>query len=426
MPESCKTPSTRKPRVLVAISMQSGFGPAVTNGVFRFLGNGGGWSVEFVRSPQEFTAPMLAEALAHRTEGIILGMPNADDEVMGMLVDAPVPLVTVDIYSPLLERRKAALANVRMDNYAIGRDAARAFLRQGVYNGFGFVPVDSDLNWSRRREDAFRDAIDEADFYCDTFRGGKGRGIENRGYIAKWLRHLPKPAAVMAAHDILAFEVLQAATAAKLRIPQDVAIIGVDDERLICENATPRLSSVKPDFEQAGYLAGERLAEMMRAPDAPHWRKPRVVTVGGETSALVLRESTVRESEAGRLVQKAVAFIENNVGRGIGVKDVVAHLGISRSLADLRFRQIRHTSILATILSRRLDELKKRLSRTDEPIESITRSLGWTSPNYPKNLFRKRFGMSMREWRRGCLPTAGEPRKQGAGRPDRSGEGKSG
>ena len=99
------------------------------------------------------------------------------------------------------------------------------------------------------------------------------------------------------------------------------------------------------------------------------------------------------------LVQKALTFIQQNVRKGIGVRDVVAYLHVSRPLDDLRFREIRGESVLTTITKVRLDELQRNLSETDEPIESLTRKLGWDSPNYPKNLFKRKFGMTMSDYR---------------------------
>lgn len=388
----------RQRRVLVVVSMQSGYGPAVTNGIFRHLGPRPDWGIELIRSPKDFTVPALTAALEHRTEGAIVSLPGADPSALALLVESGIPIVTVDLFEPVLARRQAKIANIRIDNRAIGRLAARSLLRQGVYNGFGFIPEDGNLDWSRQREEAFRDELDAADFFCETFPC-VGRGaVDIRGYLAKWLRHLPKPAAVMAAHDILAFEAVQAAAAAKLRVPQDVAVIGVDDDRLLCMNATPTISSISPGFEAAGELAARTLGEMMGRPDSRRWEKPLDI-LSKHPSEVVRRGSTVPDSEAGRLVQRAIAFIENNVMQGIGVRDVVAYLGVSRSLADLRFREVRKSTILDAIVDRRLEELKRRLATTDEPIAALTGACGWKSPNYPKNLFKRRFGLSMSDYR---------------------------
>ena len=103
-------------------------------------------------------------------------------------------------------------------------------------------------------------------------------------------------------------------------------------------------------------------------------------------------------------MQKALAFIARNAKNGISARDVVAHLKVSRALVDLRFREVRGVTLLNTILDVRLTELKRMLRETNDPIESITRRLGWSSPNYPKNLFKKRFGLTMLDFRKTNRP----------------------
>lgn len=114
---------------------------------------------------------------------------------------------------------------------------------------------------------------------------------------------------------------------------------------------------------------------------------------------IVTRASTRPETSAGMLVQEAIAFIQANVRNGIGIEDIREHLGVSRALMDLRFRQVRNESVLTVLTDARLKELKHALKFTEEPIGEITMRLGWTSPNYPKRLFKQKFGSSMLAWR---------------------------
>jgi AraC-like DNA-binding protein len=149
-----------------------------------------------------------------------------------------------------------------------------------------------------------------------------------------------------------------------------------------------------PDFEGEGYLAAETLDSMM------HGKGPDSCVLLADIKEVVRRESTCELSSAGRLVQKAVVYIDRHALEGIGVEDVVRHLGCSRRLADLRFRELQKRSILQAITERRLDEVKRRLRETREKIDSIAAACGYTNPNYLKNLFKKRFAMSMRDFRR--------------------------
>ena len=116
--------------------------------------------------------------------------------------------------------------------------------------------------------------------------------------------------------------------------------------------------------------------------------------------AVIHRESTAELSTSGKLVQKAVAYIRHHALEGIGVADVVAHLQVSRRLADLRFRELQHSSIGEEITRVRLAEVQRRLRATKEPIDAIAVQCGYANPNYLKNLFRKRFSMSMRDFRK--------------------------
>ena len=120
--------------------------------------------------------------------------------------------------------------------------------------------------------------------------------------------------------------------------------------------------------------------------------------------AIIHRESTFPLSNAGKLVQKALAFIDRNASRKIGVSDVVAHLRVSRSLANLRFRELQRETIHETITRVRLEEVRRRLSSTRDTIEKISTDCGWASRNTLKNLFKRTFGCSMRDFRSSRLP----------------------
>jgi transcriptional regulator GlxA family with amidase domain len=125
--------------------------------------------------------------------------------------------------------------------------------------------------------------------------------------------------------------------------------------------------------------------------------KDRLRMVG--IRSIVHRESTTAHSKAGRLVQKILAYINAEAVTGIGVEDVAAKFKVSRSLLEMRFRELQGESVYEAMLRIRLDEVKRRLRHTDETIAEITAACGWKNIAPPKTLFKKRFGMSMREYR---------------------------
>ena len=142
-------------------------------------------------------------------------------------------------------------------------------------------------------------------------------------------------------------------------------------------------------------LAAELLSEMMARPG---WTRPQRHFTKG-VADIVARESSTPLSHAGHLVAKGMRFIEENALRGIGVDDVVRHLRISRSLATLRFREVRRRSIFAEIRECRLSAVANLLETSCMPIEDVTHKCGFENANHLKNIFKRRFGMSMREWR---------------------------
>lgn len=376
-------------KVLIALRMAGVAGQEKFAGLFRFLreshGDESPWDVQLVRTTAEFSPEVVERALERGVDGFIVSIPEARD-ANRLVAKSNVPTVVMDISSAPLESYRDNIVFLRNSGEEIGREAARYFIGQGRARSYGFLhatgPHGLPPDWSLSRHASFRETLRDSGFWCAEF------------FEPATAAKLPRPAAVMAANDDTAFELVAALKARRVRVPQDVAVLGVDNDALICENCSPRLSSVQPDFEQEGYAAAKALSEMM----AGALPAERTVLVG--VKSVVRRDSTAELSQSGRLVQKAVAYINRNALRGIGVDDVVAHLKCSRRLADLRFRQLQGRTILEAITERRLDEVKRRLATTDDPIDSISAACGYSCPNYLKNLFKRRFMTTMSEFRR--------------------------
>ena len=182
-----------------------------------------------------------------------------------------------------------------------------------------------------------------------------------------------------------------------IKIPAEIGILGVNNDPLLCENAEPKLSSIQPDFIGEGRLAAELLEKMMSGGSIPAEKRLRKVGI----RTIVHRESTVAQSVAGKLVQKALAYIAHEAMKGIGVEDVARRFKVSRSLLEMRFRELQNESVYEAMLRIRLEEVKRRLRQTKDPISEITAACGWGNPTPPKALFKRRFGISMREYRNG-------------------------
>ena len=373
-------------KVFIALRMAGIAGQEKLSGIFRFLGDNHDWDIRLVRTAGEFTVAAVKEALRPKYDGFIVSIPGTE-ETAAVLATTDIPTIVMDIHSRRLAARKRNIVFIRNSSEEIGRTAAHHLLAIGTCRSYAFVHNPSVMQWSIDRCRAFRATLRDNGFWCHELRTSDG------------LQKLERPVGIFAANDDRGYDVIEFCHAHRMRVPEDAAVLGINNDTLICENCHPRLSSIQPDFEQEGYLAAETLTKMMRTrASSSHIPHPSSLFVG--IRSVIRRESTAELSTSGKLVQKAVAYIRRHALEGIGVSDVVTHLKVSRRLADLRFRELQHTSIGGEITRIRLAEVQRLLRTTREPIDSIAAKCGYANPNYLKNLFRKRFSMSMREFRK--------------------------
>ena len=361
------------------------------SGIFEYLSEGHRWNLAIYRTRHEFTAQTVRDELARGASGFIVGIPENDD-ALGELARTDKPVVLMNIASGPLARRKFVL--IKSDAEAVGREAARTLLAQGSFKSYAYAGYRTDDDWSRERGRAYRDALQEAGFVGRMFDVTHFQDkTEDHATLVRWLKSLPKPCGILAACDDRAYEIADACAEGGIRIPAEIAILGVNNDPLLCENAAPRLSSIQPDFRREGYLAAQCLDRLMRRQSSPP-----TLLVG--IKQIVHRESTYPLSDSGLRVQKALSFIVRNADRKLSVTDVARHLHVSRSLLDLRFRELQHESVHAAILRARLEEVKRRLRSSSDTIERISAECGWKNVNSLKNAFRRVTGQSMREFRK--------------------------
>lgn len=303
-----------------------------------------------------------------------------------------IPVVYLDYVCP-------TASSVCVDNAAIGETAAHFFLKR-QYEDFAFVGTNLShtANHSQDRLDSFRSALAKRGLGCSTFIIDEIHAsayIDELERLKEWIAALPKPCALLTHADVYAQLVTDACHLAKVRIPEQVALIGVDNETDITDNLRPTLTSILPDFENAGALALETLDMLISSRRIP--RTPFRVSYGVKT--LIERESTQDTHGASRIVDAARGIMRKRSRDGIRVADIARELCVSGRLLELHFKTVLGHSARDELLSLRLEDVKRRLQKTRDPIDSIAMQCGWRSPIALKILFKKRFGMSMREWR---------------------------
>jgi len=378
------------PRVLVMIAPTSQkVLREKTRGIMRYARLHGPWEIQFL-DDSPFVVKVGALRYWH-PDGIIT---RAAPRSLASLIkgSSGIPTVFFDAQPTSPHCRASVHHDVRSASEAV----ADSFAQQGLRH-FAYVASASEPQpfWSSERGESFIARLNKQGFDCAFYRprNVKDWGIEQK-HLRDWLRALPKPCGLFAAFDPLAKQVLDTCLAAKIRVPEEIAVIGVDNDETICENTVPTLSSVQSDFEVGAYRAAELLDALMRR------KIRRSVTLTYGFTRIVHRQSSQFVPKMSRLVSKAQEFIRLNACEGIAVTDAAQNLKVSRSHLEKQFKKTLGHSVLDEIQARRLERLCALLRETTLPIGEIGARCGYETESYLKRLFKKRFGMTMREYRK--------------------------
>ena len=390
-------------KIAVLLRLSYASGRDLLYGISQYARTKCQWRLHVINLLGDSSADELRETVARgEVDGIIAN--GADAPAVASVLDASeTPLVIIGAPIQNIDSERAA-AFVHNDDVAIGRCGAAYLSSLGRFRSYGFASLDTG-SFNRMpslRERGFREGLSGIAGNVRTYRTAKGmarRSVADTAALGAWLKAMPKPAAVMAVHDMRALQVIEAAAACGLRIPDDIALIGVDNDELLCETAEPTLTSIAPDHVRLGELAAATLKSVMARPLAHHAEKLSA------TKTIIERQSARHIVPAAQLVERISAYIHHNATKGIGAADVVRQLGVSRRLAETRFKQITGGTILDAILATRLAVLKRRLHETDTPIAKLSAGCGFKCENYAKRLFKNRFGVSMSEWRKAFAAT---------------------
>ena len=362
-----------------------------------------GWSVDVLEARHSGGEPDFGRWIAFwRPDGLVVDGEYIE-EIRALDPAARPPVIFGDTVPE--EELPPRCGKVASDAGAVAEAALRELLHAG-HPHLAFVPAPGAPHWSLAREKAFAAAARGCGRPAAVWKpagGACGDAVRFHAGLVRFLRSLPKPCGVFAANDLTSSLVVSACEACALAVPDDIAVVGVDDREEYCEHGAATLSSIRLDFERCGAAAAELLAEMMAAGRSEPRR--RVAIYGADR--VVRRASTsVLRVRDGR-VTRALEWIRLHAAEPVGAENVIAEMGCSRSLANLRFRQAVGHSILDEIHLRRLDLAKELLRDAALPIEEIPERVGYVRGPFLGGLFKRTTGMTMRKWRKRCLQDAG-------------------
>ena len=312
------------------------------------------------------------------------GIPEVSRKTVGSI-----PLVYLD-EDPNSENGCGFFVN--SNSTRIGEIAARELLSIG-FPHYAFVGWLKRRYWSEDRRAAFERIVAAHGKSCHSFTTPVS-GSSRRKMLGKWLKALPRPCGLFAVHDPVAEEILELAAIEGIAVPDEISVIGVDDDPVICERTSPTLTSIRLDFNAGGYLCAEILGRAIADRRLPS------VRLSYEPVYVAHRLSTCLVTNVSPRVRKAVEYIRIHADDVVDVAAVVSAMGCSRRLAELRFREETGHTIYDEILSVRMERVEKLLRNPLRKIDTIAAACGWASNAALRTIFKRRHGgLSMSEWR---------------------------
>ncbi|MCG7585421.1 DNA-binding transcriptional regulator [Photobacterium sp. OFAV2-7] len=321
-----------------------------------------------------------------------------DPEIRELLKDVDIPVVAVG-GSYKDKSRYPDVPYVGTDNYSLVKAAFDHLKGKGLEQfAFYGLPDDDSALWSKEREHAFTAITREQGYRSSVYTDGKMLP-ESWQYdinrLTDWVQRLPTPVGIIAATDSRARHLLQVCERINLMVPDQVSIIGIDNEEVARYLTRVSLSSVCQGCKEIGHAAARRLARLLNG-ETLHQPRILVPAVG-----VVERQSTDYQAIRDPYVSQAMHFIRQNVSKYIKVYHVLDHLGISRTNIEARFKEQLGTTVHTEIHNARLNKALSLLGSTELPINEISTACGYPSLQYMYSVIKKNTGFTPREYRDG-------------------------
>jgi LacI family transcriptional regulator len=363
------------------------YGRGVVEGIARYALEHGPWSVQFEARAIDSLPPKWLKNW--RGDGIISRTVSL--KAARMLKATHRPLVE------MLGSPKFGLAQVRGDFEAMARVASEHFLGGGLRQ-FAYFTCE-ETYFTKAHGDPFRAAVEAHGHACLVYPAPSTREIvqhwdeRQRPSVLRWLRSLPRPIGVYTSGDTHAVRLLDCCRELDIAVPEEMAILGVGNDPVICETLRPTLSSIDLDPRRIGYEAARLLDRKMagKRADETIWVPPSHIAVRQSTDLLAIDDPDMAD---------AMRFIREFACAGIDVASVAEKVGLSLSVLERRFRKFLGRTPKSEILRVQIAHAQQLLAETDISCESVARKCGFRSQTYFTMAFRREVGMTPKAYRR--------------------------
>ena len=377
----------KRPRVALLIETSNSYGRGLLRGIHAYARDHGPWSTYLPEQGRGDPPPGWLKNW--KGEGIIARIENRRiAEAIGRL-----KLPVVDVSAA---RALPSTPWVETDDEVIVRLAVDHLIERG-FKHFAFCG-DARFAWSKLRCAAMVQLLATTGRSCHTIEVGAAlsktaKPVSEEAQLTRWLKKLPRPIGIFACYDIRGHQLLEICRRNDIAVPEHVAVLGVDNDELLCALADPPLSSIAPDTRRTGYVAAELLDRMMRGeivPAEPHLVRPL---------DLITRQSTDVLAVDDPYVVQAARFIREHACDGVNVEDVLTRVPLTRRALECRFKKLLGRTPHDEIQRVQLRRVEQLLKETDLPISAIADRAGYKYGEYLSVAFKRKYGITPGEYR---------------------------
>ncbi len=375
-------------KVALLIETSNTYARDVLHGIRAWQREHGGWTIRLSEQGRGDGVPDWLRDW--RGDGVIARVEN--ERIAAALRRKRLPVVDVSAALP-----RAVFPRVVTDS-AAATQLAFEHLRERGFEHFGYCG-DARFHWARQRGEYFQAQVERAGKKMHNYvpRGAAAQrlgGDREMQALSRWLAGLPRPAGVLACYDIRGQHVLEACQQAGLNVPDEIAVIGIHNDELVCDLCHPPLTSVIPDARRAGYEAAALLERMMSGETVPA-RITRVPPLG-----IACRQSTDVVAVSDPRVAAAVRYMRERAHTGIDISDVLRAVPMARTLLERRFKTLLGRTPHEHLRTVRLDRVRSLLATTDLSMGAIAEKTGFAYQEYLSVMFRRETGMTPKAYRR--------------------------
>lgn len=376
-------------KVLLLIDYSSEFSRRLLKGLIQYSKEHGPWI--FYRLPSYYKTLYGKEGIVEwakewQADAIIA---RWDHEGTDLLKTLNIPVILQNY-----KDRSAYFSNLTGDYIGTGEMAAKFFIKRR-YRNFAFYG-NRGVVWSRERAEGFRKEIEKSGgnyYYFESENLSGEQWSSSHIQLDQWLLSLPKPVGLFACDDSFALQVSEICKINNIRIPEEIALLGVDNDELMCNLSDPPISSIVLDVEKGGYEAVRLIDQLILK------ERTESFDIVIKPARFELRQSTEKYNISNPYISKIVNYIEDNFTSEINIDSLTNLVPLSRRNLEMKFKNEMNTSIYQFILDCRIGLFSHLLVTTDRPLFDLALESGFTDYKNISRVFKKFKGCTPVEYR---------------------------